>query len=290
MKKNYILHCIVTCLIFISTQVIVAQSTEAFEGEAGKSTTFTDGGQTFNIVSAEGYDVFLHGTVNGIGPGTDNCTGCGWSGSAPDQQFVDNTGNGNYDGDNNGSSFSIVPVGIEMTVQSLYLFCSTRSLAATTGTLTITGNKGGVEVFSFSKSSGFASPVTFTPNNGFTFIDFATEGASDFSIKGIDELVISSTGNLDYMALDAFSWTLNVLSNDDKKLNNISVFPNPSSDFINMANLETSEKYNVYSVAGRLIKQGVVSKIKPINIQNFSKGMYFLQIENSNKSYKFIKN
>mgnify|MGYP000353786126 CR=1 FL=1 len=290
MTKKYYLNYLATYLIFLSGHLIFAQSTEVFDGEAGKSTIFTDGGQTFNIVSAEGYDVFLHGTVNGIGPGTDNCIGCGWNGTGADQQFVDNTGNGNYDGDNNGSSFSIVPVGIEMTVQSLYLFCSTRSLAVTTGTLTITGNKGGVEVFSFSKSSGFASPVTFSPNNGFTFIDFATEGASDFSILGIDELVISSTGNLDYMALDAFSWTLNILSNDDKELNKISIFPNPSSDFINIANLDTSKKYNVYSITGRLIKQGIVSKTKPINIQNISKGMYFLQLENSNKSHKFIKN
>jgi len=289
MKKKYLFNCIVICLIFLSGEIIQAQSTETFETETALSTTFSDGGQTFNITSSTGeaYDVFTHGVLNG-GGGSDSCTNCGWNGAAPDQKFIDNTGN--HNGDNNGSSFTITPVGTEITVQSLYLFCSTRTLAVTTGTLTITGNKGGVEVFSFSKSSGFASPVTFTPNNGFTFIDFATEGASDFSIKGIDELVISSTGNLDYMALDAFSWTVNVLSNDEADLNKIAVYPNPSSDFINIANLETSEKYNVYTTTGRLVKKGVVNKSKPINIQNISKGMYFLQIENSNKSYKFIKN
>jgi len=289
MKKNYTLGYLAICLIFLSGEIINAQSTEVFETEAALSTTFSDNGITFNITSSAGetYDVFTHGVLNG-GGGSDNCISCGWNGAATDQKFVDNTGN--HDGDNNGSSFTITPVGTEITVQSLYLFCSTRTLAVTTGTLTITGNKGGVEVFSFSKSSGFASPVTFTPNNGFTFIDFATEGASDFSIKGIDELVISGTGNLDYMALDAFSWTINVLSNDDKELNKTSIFPNPSSGFINIANLETSEKYSMYSIAGRLIKQGVVSKTRPINIQNFSKGMYFLQLENSNKSHKFIKN
>jgi len=289
MKKNHTLNLVAVILVFFSTEIGNAQSTEVFETETALSITFSDGGQTFNITSGAGetYDVFTHGVLNG-GGGSDSCMNCGWSGATPDQKFIDNTGN--HNGDNNGSSFTITPNGVQVTVQSLYLFCSTRTLAVTTGTLTITGNKDGNEVFTFSKSTGFASPVTFTPNNGFTFIDFATEGASDFSNKGIDELIISSTGDLDYLALDAFSWTLNILSTNEVDSNKINIYPNPTSNYIHMENLNTSRDYKIFTVTGRLVKEGVINKSEPVNIQNLSNGIYFMNFNSGNKVYKFIKN
>lgn len=61
------------------------------------------------------------------------------------------------------------------------------------------------------KSSGIVDGATFTPNNGFTFIDFASEGGVDNSTKNVDELIFSTTGNGDYIALDAFRWGMATL-------------------------------------------------------------------------------
>ena len=94
--------------------------------------------------------------------------------------------------------------------------------------------------FTITKSTGFSNVATLSPYNGFTYIDFETEGASDFSQTPIDELVFTSTSNLDYMALDAFTWdfarvlSVEDISNLDVK---ITVYPNPSSEYIQVSNI-----------------------------------------------------
>lgn len=172
-----------------------AQTTETFETETTGATTFTDNGQGFTITNGAGettYDIEFF-------------SGGGWNGSGADNRFIDNTSGSPTQGD--GSSFTIsTNGGVDITVKSLYLFVATRALGVASTTLTITGKVNGSTVYTITKSSGFASPVTFSPNNGFTFIDFSSEGGNDNSNSAIDELVFSTTGNADYLALDAFRW------------------------------------------------------------------------------------
>ncbi len=293
MKKNYILQSLCICLLLIGSQELLAQSTETFDGETAGSTSFTDNGQTFNVTSetGEGYNIFLHGFNDpGSGGANDSCTGCGWNGSAPDNQFLDNTGNGNNNGQNNGTSFTIKPAGtINIEVSSLYLFCSTKDIGIHSGTLTITRKRDNIEQFIFTKSSGFANPTTFTPNNGFTLIDFSTEGGSDNSSTPIDELIISGSGNLDYLALDAFTWTTSALSINKVKNSDIhEIYPNPTTDYINVSNIKNKIAYRVYDILGKNLKNGLLESDKNINVKDFSKGIYFLQFE-SGETFKFIK-
>ena len=181
-------------LLLLTISFAAAQSLETFETETVGSASFTSNAQVFNVSSttSETYDVFEFG-------------GGGWDGSAPDNRFIDNSSGTN--GSNNGSSFIITTAGsVEFFVIDLYVFCSTTSLGNHTGTLTITGKNGGATVYTITKTTGFSNVSTLMPNNGFTYFDFATAGASDFTDDAIDELVFTSTGNLDYMALDAFQW------------------------------------------------------------------------------------
>lgn len=188
---------IIQVLLFVITYniSIVGQSTEDFETETTGGTAFADNGQNFTISNGTGettYDI-------------EQVAGAGWNGSAPDNKFIDNSGGLPTTGD--GSSFMISTTdGTDIFVNSLYIFISTRSLGTSTTTLTITGKKDGVTVFTITKNSGFSSPVTFSPNNGFTLIDFSTEGGSDNSSTALDELIFSTTGNGDYLALDALNW------------------------------------------------------------------------------------
>lgn len=183
-----------TAILFISTATI-AQTTETFETETTGATTFTDNGQGFTITNGPGettYDVEFFG--NG-----------GWNGSGTDDKFIDNSSGMPTQG--NGSSFSITTTdGTDITIKSLYIFIATRALGTPSTTLTITGKKNGSTEYTIVKSSGFSNVTTFSPNNGFTFIDFSSEGGSDNSNTAVDELVISATGNGDYLALDAFTW------------------------------------------------------------------------------------
>lgn len=290
MKKNYALNLLAISFLFLNGQSIIAQSVEDFESESGASTIFTDASQTFTVSSntGENYNIFANGTMdNGS---TDTGNGFGWNGSAVDNKFVDNSGGANNNGVNNGSSFTISTGGSEIGITSLYLFCSTNSLQPHTGNLTITGNKGGVIQYTFTKTSGFNNPTNFGTFNGFTFIDFATEGASDFTQVKIDELVFTSTGNLDYLALDAFSWAPgNTLSVDDLTLSTqMSIYPNPSSDFINISETSSIKSYRIYNIRGNEINHGKIRQNNQIDIRNFANGLYFLHFDNGIIK-KFIK-
>ncbi|WP_452232592.1 T9SS type A sorting domain-containing protein [Lacinutrix sp. MEBiC02595] len=278
MKKNYISNLLTLSLLLLGVTSIFAQSTEDFEDEGLMSSSFTDSGQIFNVTSpttGETYDIY-------------NCIGCGWNGSATDAQFIENSSGSN--GTNNGSSFTISTGGVEIGVTSLYLFCATTSLSPHSGSLTITGYKAGVMQYTFTKTSGFSNVSTLTPFNGFTFIDFTTEGGANNTQKRIDQLVITGTNDLDYMALDAFSWAPgNTLSVDNNIMDSqIQVYPNPTSKIIKISGLKSTTTYSIYDILGNQIKQGSATKNTEINIQSLANGMYFLKLEEGN-SFKFIK-
>jgi hypothetical protein len=84
------------------------------------------------------------------------------------------------------------------------------------------------------------------------------------------------------------------LSNQDFSLkNNISIFPNPASNILNIEN-KTNEQItaiSIYSVKGDIVKE-VKSISNSISVSELQNGVYFVKIEmNKNVlNYKFVKN
>lgn len=76
----------------------------------------------------------------------------------------------------------------------------------------------------------------------------------------------------------------------DVKKNNISIYPNPAVDVINISNVSSKTKYEIYSVGGQLVNQGTTDG--KVNVSKLTKGVYILSLEsNGEKSQtKFIKN
>ncbi len=80
------------------------------------------------------------------------------------------------------------------------------------------------------------------------------------------------------------------------KDNNISVYPNPVSNELNINTTTTSRITNVkiYNISGDLVTSlNNWNTNETINVQNFKKGVYFLSINNDQKNneiVKFIKN
>lgn len=76
----------------------------------------------------------------------------------------------------------------------------------------------------------------------------------------------------------------------DVKKNNISVYPNPAVDVINISNISSKTKFEIFSVGGQLVNQGTTDG--KVNVSKLIKGVYILSIEsNGEKSQtKFIKN
>ncbi len=67
-----------------------------------------------------------------------------------------------------------------------------------------------------------------------------------------------------------------------------SLYPNPSSDYIEISGLEKNEKYTIYSTIGTLVKSGMIADDQKISIQNLTNGVYFLKL-NEGGFLKFIK-
>jgi hypothetical protein len=278
MKKK--IHLLLMSFVLINTGIIFSQTIEDFESETIGATTFSDNGQSFTITNGSGettYDIEFF--ANG-----------GWNGFAPDNKFIDNsTGSPTI---NDGTSFTITTTdGTDISIKSLYLFVSRRDLSpGLSTTLTITGKRDGATIYTIVKNSGIIDGANFTPNNGFNFINFATEGGVDNSNENVDELIFYATGNGDYLALDAFTWGPEVLSsnNFDVEKNKVKIYPNPSSDIITVSGLLKDENYKIFNILGSEIYSEILSNNEKINIQNLTNGLYFLKFENGN-IVKFIK-
>ena len=281
MKKK--LHFLLIGIAIINSGFLFSQNTEDFESETTGSTTFTNNGLDFTINTIESgpaiYDVYFFASG-------------GYNGSGNDDKFIDNSTGTVTNGD--GTAFSITTSdGTDITLKSFYLFVSNRDLTApgTPTTLTFEGKKDGGSVFTITKSTGIVNGSAFTPNNGFTFIDFATEGGINNSNENIDEIIISSTGLADYLALDAFTWGAKVLSTDNFEIdsNQINVIPNPSSDYFQLSGLKESIEITIYDLFGKKISSEKISPNQKTDISKLNNGFYFIRMENM-KTIKFIKN
>lgn len=67
------------------------------------------------------------------------------------------------------------------------------------------------------------------------------------------------------------------------------IYPNPSRDFIQVSGLMDIENYIVYNISGHKIMEGTISSNEILNIQNLTKGLYFIAFDRNNVM-KFIKN
>ncbi len=177
------------------SSAFLAQSTETFETETAASTSFTDNGQVFNITSQAGGPFDIQAGF----PGT------GWNGTAADNRYIDNDG---FAATGFTVGFTISSAGaVPFKLNSMYLFFSNAASLNqnVAGSLTLEGKRGGVTQYTATASSGFVTSTA--TNNGFTFINMSTFGGSNNSSTLIDQIVITTGGQFEYVALDAFNWS-----------------------------------------------------------------------------------
>lgn len=273
--KSTILH--VICSLFISIFSFGQTSTEQFETESNGSSSFTDNGVIFNIISnVNTYD------IQGAYPNT------GWNGTANDNSYIDNSGLGNQSA---GTSFSIKTTSNLFKLNRFWVYAAAANTTlGVAGTLTITGKLSGITKFSQTKTTGFAAELGTT--NGYTLIDLTNLNGQNYSNIIIDQIQITAGGNFQYLALDAFTWVKDtgiVLSTDElkKSKSNLSVFPNPTTGKFS---IETSEdsKGQLYDQSGKILKTLELKKgINEENIAELPSGTYLLKT--SSQSKKIIK-
>ncbi|WP_374440384.1 SprB repeat-containing protein, partial [Epilithonimonas sp.] len=189
MRKLYLL--LLFYLTAVTTGTFAQTSTEQFETESNGSTSFTDNGVIFNIISnVNTYD------IQAAYPGT------GWSGTAIDNRYIDNSGTGNQSA---GTSFSIKTTSNLFKVNRFWVYAAAANTTlGVAGTLTITGKLSGVTKFTQTKTTGFTSSIAVT--NGYTLIDMTNLNGQNYSNIVIDQLQITAGGNFQYLGFDAFTW------------------------------------------------------------------------------------
>ncbi len=167
---------------------LLAQNTEDFEDETVGANSFISNSLSFSTSSN-----FEISTISAAG----------WNGSASDDQFLDNINSLGA-----GAVLTITPAS-NVVIKSLWIYVSDdggNNPGTSTGSISIDGKLSSSTQFNISKNTGFNTALATA--EGFTFIDFATEGASDYSSVEIDELVITASGSMNYFAIDAFIWEL----------------------------------------------------------------------------------
>ena len=115
----------------------------------------------------------------------------------------------------NGSDYVLINTGagpynitssseINLSKFAVYLSSGDGSNPTDDGSITVVGKKGGTQVYSVTKASGF--PTDFSSNSGYYIFDLETEGGSDNSVLSVDEIEISLGGAFQYMNIDNFEF------------------------------------------------------------------------------------
>ncbi|WP_334112940.1 T9SS type A sorting domain-containing protein [Paucihalobacter sp.] len=132
-------------------------------------------------------------------------------------------------------------------------------------------------------SGSFASEAVIdaTQNQAyvFTVADFDNDGDLDIANAAFNQ------NDLNYFENELITLSLDALESQ-----NISVFPNPTADFIYLIGIENnSQPIAIFNQLGQKVFQGLPNENEGIEVKNYAPGVYFLQLLENNVTIKFLK-
>lgn len=237
----------------VSVDLIAGNNIEDDLGN-GPASPFTPG-EVFN--ASRCFEETFEGFSGNVGANTFTSNGTAYATSSPDFDitFFNNAGaSGSYFLDNNADQgvnkvYSITTPGVDLfAVNTIDLFLSSEADGANPtddGVVTMEGRLNGSTLYTITKNSGFLT--TLGPEQGFNPIDFAADGASDFSSTNIDELRLTIAGSFIYIALDDFEHCPEVLTTNPPTVQNITLVGNPpaASTTVDFNVVFTEDAFNV---------------------------------------------
>ncbi|MEH6538237.1 MAG: LamG-like jellyroll fold domain-containing protein [Psychroserpens sp.] len=130
--------------------------------------------------------------------------------------------------------------------------------------------------------------LTGSESNLYAFYNF-NEGSgtivNDLSSNNFNGTLINMDSNTDWIAYNDCS----DLSVEEQNLSlSITLFPNPTTDYIQLSNFTNKEDYIIYNILGSKIKDSNISHNEKIDVRNLTNGLYFLKFDNGT-TLKFIK-
>lgn len=118
-------------------------------------------------------------------------------------------------------------------------------------------------------------------------------GADNTGITTLNDELNTNNGTLNNFTLNgnASNW-LNVQTLSTQEFGNLNLhvklFPNPTTEYIQISGLKNTENYSIYNINGSEISTGSISNYEKIDVRNYSNGLYFLKFKKGN-TIKFMK-
>ena len=78
---------------------------------------------------------------------------------------------------------------------------------------------------------------------------------------------------------------------DEKKLENVSIYPNPVKDILNFKGIDvTNSEVKIFNLMGQLVEESIVQN-SSFDITNLNSGIYIIEINKDNQKFytKIIK-
>jgi len=114
------------------------------------------------------------------------------------------------------------------------------------------------------------------------------------SLGGVNEVVYFRLKQTDYDGSYSYSYIVPVSINGDYTEDLISIYPNPTSDILNIHFVQFDDdklyKANVYDViAGEFVSTFyVINGTKQLDVSSFTSGVYLIQVEDFEGTFKFV--
>lgn len=158
-------------------------------------------------------------------------------------------------------------------------------------------NDGFQDLILTSATSGTGNDIVWYKNNGeggfepeividatqrqaytITFADFENDGDIDIAtIAYADDRV------------NVFNNQLITLALDENVSRKISMYPNPSQDFLNFKGFTDSYKVSVFDILGKNVINQTLDTYQTLDVSKLKSGLYLIKFDSSDETIKFIK-
>lgn len=114
------------------------------------------------------------------------------------------------------------------------------------------------------------------PNNGNATVTLPNENYS------AARLMIKAVGNIFYAVNAANFSIVKTLATAETEIKTISIYPNPTQEFIYIKLPTQAGEFILYDASGRLLKSGKLERVTQVSVSEFTNGSYILSVSLDN--------
>ncbi|REE24861.1 putative secreted protein (Por secretion system target) [Winogradskyella pacifica] len=200
--------------------------------------------------------------------------------------------NAQWEGDYNAAGVTYISMDVRNSGSSIIIlrlafegFSTSRRWSSTNPIAVIPGQGWQTIVFPIDENSltnittsGLGYNSTFDDVKGFRILHNDTPSWDGDPIEA----------TLDIDNIQARNETLSIVTIEEPT-QQIKVYPNPSTDFIQVNGMSEEFEYSIFDITGKEVMKGQSKNQNRVDISNLVKGTYFINIE-SYSTFKFLKN